>query len=831
MGATTFSRLTRRFSLLVAGAVIGASTYVMAAGATPGASGSLDQCGNGSDGTATCTVAGDWVPGNLGKSKASYTEGDSLPYRLVISGLTAATSNTVTIKWDTTKSGKHALDYLTTFNRTVAAANPCVEVTGCGSPTTFAIPVDGNVTGAGVTPIAGNFTMYNGTITGASSYTRTGTYADNSETQITLTFTPSSATSVLAWGGHISTRLDWGQGNSAVGISGSPYHTSLVEVNGGGGSQDRSASADAVVFPGSITIVKDTQPNDTTDFAFSSTGGLTPATFSLDDDSDASLSNTRSFTNITTFETYTITEAATSGWTLSFPTPCSVTSANGGSQSVNAGTRTVTIDLEEGENVACTFVNSRQAPKLTVITHVVNDNGGSKAAGDFQIAVTGDNASPTSFAGAEAPGTPVALDPGTYSVAGGDDSGYTKTVSGDCAGSISAGGNKTCTITYDDKPASLTVIKKVVNDNGGTLASNNFTITVTGDNVSSASFPGADSPGTTVTLDAGDYSVDEDGDPGYAGNLSDDCAGIIGNGDSRICTITNDDRPATLTVTKVVVNDDGRTATVADFPLFVGSTSVTSGVPATFNAGTYTVSEDNLPGYVGTFSGACAGGTVTLTIGQTAACTITNDDLPIPPVPGHIVAEVQTLPLPSGQTFGFTADYDDDGFSLADDGSNDSGPLVADTYAVSQEPVAGWTTTVECTDGSDPDAIDLAAGETVTCVFTNTRIPAVDPPVIPADNGGGDPSDPATETEGATQTQGGNPTNTPVEVATDSVPPADVPKAIVPATIAQTSPTAADELPRTGTNGLREETLLGLLLMLAGLLARGVSRRTRPSDI
>ena len=77
------------------------------------------QCANGSplDGTP-CQSDAEWVSGNLGASKATYNEGDSIPYRMAMTGLSLAGSHTLTIEWDTTKSGKHALDYLTTFNRT-----------------------------------------------------------------------------------------------------------------------------------------------------------------------------------------------------------------------------------------------------------------------------------------------------------------------------------------------------------------------------------------------------------------------------------------------------------------------------------------------------------------------------------------------------------------------------------------------------------------------------------------------------------------------------------------------------------------------------------------
>ncbi|MCR4274581.1 MAG: hypothetical protein NUW02_00815 [Candidatus Campbellbacteria bacterium] len=88
-----------------------------------------------------------------------------------------------------------------------------------------------------------------------------------------------------------------------------------------------------------------------------------------------------------------------------------------------------------------------------------------------------------------------------------------------------------------------------------------------------------------------------------------------------------------LTVTKTVINNSGGTALVSAFPLRVNTTSVTSGASNYFHAGTYTVSETNLPGYTaGTWGGDCtASGSVTLAGEQNKTCTITNDDIANPP--------------------------------------------------------------------------------------------------------------------------------------------------------------------------------------------------------
>ena len=93
-----------------------------------------------------------------------------------------------------------------------------------------------------------------------------------------------------------------------------------------------------------------------------------------------------------------------------------------------------------------------------------------------------------------------------------------------------------------------------------------------------------------------------------------DCADFIGG---------------TVTVTKVVTNDSGvkaGTAVASDFPLFVGDTSVTSGVPTFIPSGSYLVSETESEFYTATFSGDCPGGALVVLPEGVYECTITNND-------------------------------------------------------------------------------------------------------------------------------------------------------------------------------------------------------------
>ena len=218
------------------------------------------------------------------------------------------------------------------------------------------------------------------------------------------------------------------------------------------------------------------------------------------------------------------------------------------------------------ESKTCTIENDDIAPELTVIKTVITDDGGTASAGDWTMNVNGTDVSNASFAGSET-GVMVTLDAGTYSVSeSGGPSGYTMSLSADCSGTIALGESLTCTITNNDIGASLTVIKTVITDDGGTAVTSDWTMDITGGNPSDTGFAGSES-GLTVALDPGStYSVSESGGPsGYALSASADCSGTIALGESLTCTITNDDIAPTITLTKVVDNGDGGDA-VATLP-------------------------------------------------------------------------------------------------------------------------------------------------------------------------------------------------------------------------------------------------------------------------
>src|SRR5436189_3446793 len=60
-----------------------------------------------------------WEYGNLNRRHSNYTEGESVPYRIFISGLTPSVQTTLLISFDITGTShspiKHGIDYLTNF--------------------------------------------------------------------------------------------------------------------------------------------------------------------------------------------------------------------------------------------------------------------------------------------------------------------------------------------------------------------------------------------------------------------------------------------------------------------------------------------------------------------------------------------------------------------------------------------------------------------------------------------------------------------------------------------------------------------------------------------
>ena len=64
---------------------------------------SLNQCANGgiADSVDHVQCYEGWINGNLNQSKAAYAEGNFVPYRARLTGLTAGQKYTYSFSWDT----------------------------------------------------------------------------------------------------------------------------------------------------------------------------------------------------------------------------------------------------------------------------------------------------------------------------------------------------------------------------------------------------------------------------------------------------------------------------------------------------------------------------------------------------------------------------------------------------------------------------------------------------------------------------------------------------------------------------------------------------------
>jgi uncharacterized repeat protein (TIGR01451 family) len=234
----------------------------------------LDQYANG--GT---TASASWVNGDLNQHNAAYHEGDVVPFRLAIEGLTTG-SHTIHINYDFTAGGHEAYDFLATWNVTenpglcesggggVSSACPTL-----GSADTKAFPSDsfapGSPTHSGLT-VAGaesfsgvsrNLTMYGGTITSITGPTHSGPVGGNSTGDFVVTFNATRSGVLFAWGGHLAESAYWvttgDQPNGAATISGAPWHMRTQNLDGSGNkNQDRSIQPGAIVPLPGLTILK-----------------------------------------------------------------------------------------------------------------------------------------------------------------------------------------------------------------------------------------------------------------------------------------------------------------------------------------------------------------------------------------------------------------------------------------------------------------------------------------------------------------------------------------------------------------------------------------------
>ena len=393
------------------------------------------------------------------------------------------------------------------------------------------------------------------------------------------------------------------------------------------------------------------------------------------------------------------------------------------------------ITVALGEHKTCTLTNNDIAPKLHLRKIVTNDNGGTATVADFTLTANGTGSNDLS--GTSPVDSGAGLQADTWALSETSVAGYTASawscVGGTQNGSnitVGIGGEATCTITNDDQAASITVYKTVVNDNGGTAQPDDFDLTLEGTPVSS---------GVTVNVAPGTYTAGETLLSGYTfTGFSGDCDSngdiTVALGEHKTCTLTNNDIAPKLHLRKIVVNDNGGTATVADFTLTAngtGSNDLSGTSPVDSGAGlqadTWALSETSVAGYTAS-AWSCVGGTqngsnITVGIGGEATCTITNNDI-APKLHLRKIVVNDNGGTATVADFTLTADgagsNDLSGTSPVDSGAG----LQADTWALSETSVAGYTASAwSCVGGTQNGSnITVGIGGEATCTITNNDI-------------------------------------------------------------------------------------------------------------
>jgi len=307
--------------------------------------------------------------------------------------------------------------------------------------------------------------------------------------------------------------------------------------------------------------------------------------------------------------------------------------------------------------------------ELIVVKQVVNDNGGAATLVDFSVAT---DAGTLVFDAGVVSGTTttftaetIYVPPGSYSLTELDIDGYVEGSWSCTVGTVDDatfnsglvtldfGEQTVCTIINDDIAPTLTLAKTLVNDNGGVSTIADFDISIDGTEVVSG-FANTVLANTPIQISELDL-------PGYTEGTwaCTDANGLTSGlptvgaatgqsltlkpGSEVTCEITNDDVAPSLTLTKLLTNDNGGDKTIADFDIAIDGVEVVSGAANLVAANTgIVISELALDGYTaGSWNctdstglttglpaaGVAAGETITLAEGAIVSCEITNDDI------------------------------------------------------------------------------------------------------------------------------------------------------------------------------------------------------------
>ncbi len=490
---------------------------------------------------------------------------------------------------------------------------------------------------------------------------------------------------------------------------------------------------------GELVVVEDSLPDDPQDFSFAAGGGLSPSSFSLDDDndSDLTLARTQLFYNLQAKNGYSLAQTVPSGWIASSPT-CS------------NGSPVTNIDIPPGQAVTCTFVNTKRA-RITIVKDAQPDD-----AQNFVFGTSG-GLSPASFQLDDDSDGTVSntrtfddVPPGggygvSEAVPGGWDQSSATCSDGSPVTNIDAGPGEQITCTFVNKQrGSITIVKDAQPDDaqdfsftsGGGLSPASFQLDDDSDGALANTHTFADVPA------AAGYSVTEAAASGWTESSSCSDGSTVSNvdvapGEDVTCTFTNKQNGTIVVVKDAQPNDPqdfsftaGGGLEPTSFQLDDDSDNTLSS-SRSFNDVTpgsgYSLDETVPPGWDLTTASCDDGSPVSdidVGIGETVICTFTNRKR------GRIVVVKDAAP-DNPQDFSFSAggglspasfQLDDDSDGTLSHTRTFSDVVPDGGYSVTETVPAGWgQESATCSDGSHPSGIDVEAGETVTCTFVNVH--------------------------------------------------------------------------------------------------------------
>ena len=514
---------------------------------------------------------------------------------------------------------------------------------------------------------------------------------------------------------------------------------------------------ECVITPnnGFLTIRKvDTAVGDTTAFTFSLGSGQT----SQNGTSSWTINGTgsQSLISFAPGTTYDLTEAIPAGWKLT-NVSCAIQGSSTGTAATTPvlGSATAGVEnfaIQSNRETICTFTNARQEGTIVVKKETTPD--GSSQSFEFDPSYNAQNFFLTD-GGQQSTGS---LTPGNYSVAEVNIPADWDLTSSPCVssigdtettGSIELDDSETVTCTFNNRQrGSITVVKNTTGGDGtfgytGTLGLTTLT-TATGtiSQTFSNLTPGPYTLAEDDPAPAFDFSNLEctDPDSGSIVTLATRSAAIdLDAGESITCTYTNTKR-GSVTVVKNTTGGDGTFGYTGTLGLTT-LTTATGTISQTFSnltPGPYTLAEDD-PAPAFDFSNlectdpdsgsivtlATRSAAIDLDAGESITCTYTNTKR------GSVTVVKNTTG--GDGTFGYTGTLGLTTLTTATGTiSQTFSNLTPGPYTLAEnDPAPAFDfSNLECT---DPDsgsivtlatrsaAIDLDAGESITCTYTNTK--------------------------------------------------------------------------------------------------------------